>query len=75
MMHRVMTLYDVSLLHYQMTPNSAVHRSLACVIYQQNNSTEYLWTNKVIYISCMINWLLIGFEIKITDYCFNFIGE
>ena len=29
---KLMTLYEVSLLHYQMTTNSAVNRNLACVI-------------------------------------------
>ena len=32
MMYGVMALYGVSLLHYQMTTNSAVNKNLACVI-------------------------------------------
>ena len=32
MMYGVMTLYEVPLLHYQMTTNSAVNRNLTCVI-------------------------------------------
>ena len=56
--------YKESLLHSQMTTNSAVNRYLAFVI-----------NNKVRYSFCMINELLIGFKIKITDNFYNFIEK
>ena len=65
--------YEVSLLHYQVATNSAVNRDQVCVINNLNNSSYYLLTNNVIYNFCKINELSIGFKIKITDNCFNFI--
>ena len=37
MMYGVMTLYEVLLLHYHMTTNSALNRNLACVFNNLNN--------------------------------------
>ena len=61
----------MSLLHYQMTTNNAVNRNLTCVINNWNNSSYYLWTNKVIYNSCMnIELVLIWLNIKFTENWF-----
>ena len=54
--------YKLSLLHYQMTTNSAVKRNPACVINNCNNSLI-----KVRYNFCMINELLIWIKIKIIS--------
>ena len=59
MMYGVMTLYGVSLLHYQMT-NSAVNKNLACVINDWNNSSYCLWTNKAIYNFLHDQWVIIN---------------
>ena len=75
MMYGVITLYEMSLLYHQMTKNSAVIRILASVINNWNKVSKYLWTIKVIYIFSWPNKLLIWFEIKISDNCFNFIGD
>ena len=74
MMHGVMILYEVPLLYYQVTTNSAVNRTLACVINNWNSFSKCLWTNKVIHIFCMLNEVLIWFKIKINDNFFNLLG-
>ena len=66
--------YDVSLLHYQLSKNSAVNRNLACVINNWKIPNIYELIKSYV-IFCMINELLIWFKKKITDNCFNFIGE
>ena len=33
--------YEMSLVHYQMTTNSAINRNLACVVNDWNNSLYY----------------------------------
>ena len=40
MMYGVITLYEVSLLYYQKTTNSAVNRNLASVINNWNDSSK-----------------------------------
>ena len=86
-MYGVMALYNVSLLYYQKTMNSAVtindavNRNLASVINNWNDCSNcfYELVKSYIYI-CMINViyqheLLIWFKVKITNNCFNFIGD
>ena len=42
MIFTMVTLYEVSLLYYQMTTNNVVNRNLARVISDQNNSSKCL---------------------------------
>ena len=69
-----LSVYEVSLNYYQVKTNSAVNRNLAIINYviiNWNNSSKYLWTNKVIHIFYMISELLIWFKIKTTDNSFK----
>ena len=50
MMYGYMTLYEVSLLYYQKTTNSAVYRNLASVINNWNDSSKCFYTLVTSYI-------------------------
>ena len=45
------------------------------MIINWNNSSKFLWTNKVTYIFAWSNELLIWFKIKISDNRFNFLED
>ena len=78
MMYGVMALYEVSLLYYQKTANSAGNRNLASVINDWNNSSKSFYELAKSYIFLydqydLLHELLILFKIKITNNCFSFI--
>ena len=78
MMYGVMALYEVSLLYYQKTTNSAGNRNLASVINDWNNSSKSFYELAKSYIFLhdqydLLHELLIWFKIKITNNCFSFI--
>ena len=50
MMYGYMTLYEVSLLYYQKTTNSAVYGNLASVINNWNDSSKCFYTLVTSYI-------------------------
>ena len=63
-MYGVMTLYQLSLLYYQMTTTSAVNRNLASVINNWNDSSKCFY--ELIKSHVFLLELLISFKIK--DY-------
>ena len=78
MMYGVMALYEVSLLYYQKTANSAGNRNIASVINDWNNSSKSFYELAKSYIFLydqydLLHELLIWFKIKITNNCFSFI--
>ena len=62
MMYGVMTLYQLSLLYYQMTTTSAVNRNLASVINNWNDSSKCFY--ELINLHIFLLELLISFKIK-----------
>ena len=62
MMYGVMTLYQLSLLYYQMTTTSAVNRNLASVINNWNDSSKCFY--ELIKLHIFLLELLISFKIK-----------